>query len=430
MSARTAVAITGLGAATPLGADASTFRAGLLEGRHGFGPVSRFDATRYGVNWAGQLDDAVWAPPGSPDAGSRPAQLLDRVAAEALAMAGGPNDTRTALVLGTTLGSDELSRVAWQEQHGHAPDYDTVLSGMADCAGRRLVDRLALGGPVWSVVTACAAGTTAIGVGADLIRLGLVDRVLAGGVDTLTELIYAGFDSMGALGHDCRPFAEDREGVVLAEGAAMIVLDSEGRARGRGAHIQAWVLGCGTANDAYHATAPHPDGRGAALAMQRCLSDAGLSPADIDYVNAHGTGTHANDPAEWAAIAAVLGSHAWEIPVSSTKSQMGHALSAAGAIEAVATVLALRDGFVPPTAHRHAPLAAAVGADFVQDAGRRRPMACALSNSFAFGGHTACLALGRADIDWNSERSGGHPALRSPSPDPTRHRGVRAAHSR
>ena len=388
-----AVAVTGFGVVCPLGVNDEEFTASLVSGRKTFAPVTRFPTERYTVNRASEVPEAWFRRKDDKTVGSPPARLLQDAADQALGAARlAPPLPDLALVLGTTLGSDELPRVVWQEVHGHEPDYDALVSGMRDTTGMRLAKQLRIGGPVYPVVTACAAGTTAIGIGADLIRTGSARRVLAGGVDTLIELIYAGFDGMGALAQECRPFAADREGVVLAEGAALVVLEPLHDALRRGATVHALVLGSGLANDAHHPTAPHPDGLGAALAISRCLHDAGLSPEAVDYVNAHGTGTIANDPAEVAALRRVFGKSLDRVTVSSTKSQMGHALSAAGAIEFLATLHAVRDGVLPPTAHSHAPIDRRV--DFVQAAGRRAAVKCALSNSFAFGGHTATIALG------------------------------------
>lgn len=388
----TSVVITGMGCVTPFGVGVKALREGVLSGASAFAPVRRFDGSQYSIDAAAEIPDDVDL---SGVNGSRPSRLLQVATTEAIDDAGLDADdlADAGLVLGTTLGSDEISSALWQEQHGVPPDYDAVMSSIAECGGRALVDAWRIGGPSLTVVTACAAGTNAIGLGLDLIRSGRADRVIVGGLDTLTQLIYGGFASIGALGDACRPFAVDehRHGTVLGENAAVLILENADSAAQRGAEVYAEVLGYGLSNDAHHMTAPEPTGTGAVLAMQRCLEHAGLTPDDVDYVNAHGTGTRLNDPIELEALRRVLGPRLRSVPVSSLKSQIGHGLSSGGAIEAIATVLALREQFLPPTAHLMRALDPTV--DFVLGSARPARLQTAVSNSFAFGGHNASIAL-------------------------------------
>lgn len=393
----TRVVVTGVGCISPLGSGVTALVDGMRTGAHAFGPVRRFAGAKYGIDCAAEIEETEQT---LSYEGSRPSRLIQAAADEALADSGmTPSDLheKTALVLGTTLGSDEIAHATWQSFQGQVPDYDAMMSSMSECGGRALVDRWNLRGPSLAVVTACAASTNAIGLGMDLIRIGRTDTVIVGGLDTLTELIYGGFANIGALGEFCRPFAEDseRQGTVLGENAAVLILESEERARSRNSRIYAEVRGYGLSNDAFHMTAPPPGGNGAILAMQRCLKDSELTPTDVDYINAHGTGTSLNDPVEVKALWSVFGDAMQSTPVSSLKSQIGHGLSSAGAIEAIATVMALYHQFIPPTAHQSTPLDSDI--DFVQGRARRSELTHAISNSFAFGGHAASIAFSRVD---------------------------------
>jgi len=262
---------------------------------------------------------------------------------------------------------------------------------VTDVVARRLDVR----GPRTTIMTACSSSATAIGYAADRVRLGHVDVALAGGAEGLCRLTYAGFSSLRATSPEpCRPFDAERKGLSLGEGAAILVLESYEHARARGAEILALVAGYGVSADAYHMTAPHPEGDGAARAMRAALADAGLDPSQVDYVNAHGTGTTHNDAAESAAVRRVLGAHAERTPLSSIKSMLGHTLGAAGAIEAVASVLAIARGFIPPTVNLRTP-DPAFGLDYVPNTARNQPVSVVLSNSFAFGGNNTTLAFKR-----------------------------------
>jgi len=248
------------------------------------------------------------------------------------------------------------------------------------------------------VSTACSSSAFAIALAAETIRRGEAPIALAIGTDGLCRLTYAGFDALQALDPDrCRPFDRDRQGLSLGEGAAALVLEDAAHARARGARARAALAGWGTATDAHHVTAPHPDGAGALAALAAALGDAGLAPEAVSYVNAHGTGTPQNDAVEVAVLRRVFGRRLPHVPVSSTKSQLGHCLGAAGAIEAVVTVLALDEGIVPPTVSLRTPDPAWADLDLVPNAGRRAPLDVAVTSSYGFGGHNVTLALARAD---------------------------------
>ena len=390
----TSVVITGIGCVTPMGVGVAPLLEGIRNSETAFGPVTLFDASKYAIDCAAEI---VETPKTRAHDGSRPSRLLQTAAEEALEDSGitpAHLPERTALVVGTTLGSDEISHAMWEQANGITANLEPMMYSMAECGGRALIDRWRIQGPWLTVVTACAAGSNAIGLASDLIKNGRAETVIVGGLDTLTELIYGGFVNIGALSDHCRPFAaeEERTGTILGENAAVLVLENAERATARSARIYAEVLGYGLSNDAFHMTAPSAGGDGPVLALRRCLEDSGLRAVDIDYVNAHGTGTSLNDPAELTALRTVFGSAIETIPVSSLKSQIGHGLSSAGAIEAIATVLALYHQLLPPTAHRSESLDGTV--DFVQPHSRPGRLTNAISNSFAFGGHAACVAFG------------------------------------
>jgi 3-oxoacyl-[acyl-carrier-protein] synthase II len=257
-----------------------------------------------------------------------------------------------------------------------------VLAQAFGCTGARA-----------TVVTACSSSANSLGFAADLIQDGRADAAIAGGTDAHCKMTYAGFNALQALAPDvCRPFDRRRAGLSLGEGAAMFVLEDEGHARRRGAVILAELCGYGMSADAHHMTAPDPAGRGAVLAMRRALRDARVAPESVEYVNAHGTGTPQNDPIETRAIKEVFGEHSRCMAVSSTKSQTGHCLGAAGAIEILATVLGLRHGFLPPTIHLEEP-DPECDLDYVPGAARERRLRVALSNSYGFGGNNTSVVL-------------------------------------
>jgi 3-oxoacyl-[acyl-carrier-protein] synthase II len=259
-------------------------------------------------------------------------------------------------------------------------------------------------GPLSTVCTSCAAGTQAIGDATALIRRGVTDVMLAGGAESQISLLsFAGFSALRAMstrnnepGKASRPFDADRDGVVFGEGAAVLVLEELAHAQRRGAHVYAEVLGASASADAYHPVAPDPEARGPIRAMRWALADAGVRPEQIDYINAHGSSTVANDSAETYAIKQVFGEHAYRLCISGTKSMVGHCLGAAGGIEALATVMSVATGMVHPTINQERP-DPECDLDYVPNVARAVPVNLALSNSFGFGGQNACLVFGKFD---------------------------------
>jgi 3-oxoacyl-[acyl-carrier-protein] synthase II len=392
------VAITGVGAVTPLGVGARTLHERWSAGRSGIedgiGRCDEFEPTEHlSVKEVRRSD--------------RFTQLALAAAAEALADAGwngGPpgDPDRSGCVIGTGIGG--ITTI--EEQHTimeeRGPERVSPLAIpilMANAASGVVAMKHDLRGQSFGTVSACAAGAHAIGMAARLIAYGDADRVVTGGTEsTLTPLSLAGFTKMEALSKSgiSRPFDRRRDGFVIGEGAGVLVLEEENSARERGARILGRVAGYASTSDAHHLTAPEPSGRGAARAIELALADAGIGPDDVDYVNAHGTSTPLNDRAETEAIKAALGDRARSVPVSSTKSAIGHLLGAAGAVEAIATLLALRDRIAPPTLNHEEP---DEGLDLDYVPIQARPLeggdgpVMAISNAFGFGGHNAVLCI-------------------------------------
>jgi 3-oxoacyl-[acyl-carrier-protein] synthase II len=394
------VAVTGLGAVTALGPDVAALERGLRAGSSGVRELTLFDTTGYRTRLAAQAPDPVLPPElGALHTASRPDRFGLQAAFEAVRHAGlQPADlTRAAVVFGTgTGGAPTTEQFLVELRQNAAPPLALLVphqpASVTDLVARHLDAR----GPRSTIMTACSSSATAVGYAADRIRLGQVEVALAGGAEGLCRLTYAGFSCLRATSPEaCRPFDAERKGLNLGEGAAVLVLEEYERARARGATIYAVLAGWGITADAHHMTAPHPEGDGAARAMRAALDDAGLPPSAVGYVNAHGTATPHNDAAETLAIKAALDEHAFAVPVSSIKSMVGHTLGAAGAIEAVASVLTLARGFIPPTVNLQTP-DPAFGLDYVPGAARELRVDVVLSNSFAFGGNNTTLAFTRA----------------------------------
>lgn len=408
------VVVTGLGPVTCIGVGADAFHRGQLAGASGVRRISRFDATGLPVGIAGEVDLPDGYAPSRRDLATtdRNAQLA-RVAARLAIEHSGLSAVewqpeRIGVVVGTGIGGaetmQEMVRTVYslpEPGAGRAlPGARAVPKAMGNSAAALISIEHGLSGPTSTAVSACASGADALVAAYQMIACGEADVVLAGGTEApLVEPIVGGFARMGALSRwdgepsgASRPFHADRDGFVLAEGAAMLVLESAGHAAARGAPILAELAGYGRASDAFHVTMPHPDGDGARRALQAALRHAGVAPAEVSYINAHGTGTAFNDAGEVRAIRAALGDAAEKVPVSSTKSQTGHTLGAAGAIEAVACVQAIINATAPPTINldRPDPL---FGLDFVGSAPRPAAIEVALSDSFAFGGHNVVLVF-------------------------------------
>jgi 3-oxoacyl-[acyl-carrier-protein] synthase II len=406
------VAVTGLGAVTPVGNDVPTTWASLVAGRSGVGTIEAFDPSEFPVRIAGEVKDLDPADVMSP----KKARHVDRAvlfavaaAREALDDAGvnGFKPERVGVVVGCCVGGinqtleqyDVLRERGWSRM---SPFF--LANFLPDSPSGHLAIELGLKGPNCAVVSACASGSHSIAEGADLIRQGQADAVLAGGTEgAISPVVLGGFCAMRGLSsrneepeRASRPFDADRDGFVIAEGAAILMLEDLETAEKRGATIYAEVLGAGSSNDAYNMITPDPEGEGVAAMMQRALDAAGIEPDEVDYLNAHGTGTPLGDVAETKAIKRVFGEHAKELPISSTKSMVGHLFGAAGAIEALAAAKTIHEGVIHPTINLDRP-DPECDLDYVPNEARSKRVDVALSNAMGLGGHNACVLLGRHD---------------------------------
>ncbi|HEX9645362.1 MAG TPA: beta-ketoacyl-ACP synthase II [Acidimicrobiia bacterium] len=411
--ARRRVVVTGLGTVNPLAQDVDGFWKAALAGTPGVETITLFDTADFGSKIAAEVKD--WDP--ERYMARREARRLDRSAQffvvateQALNDAGiayeedDPAAERAGVVVGSGIGgiitTQEEVTILNERGPGRVSPL-AITKIISNMAGGVASINFHLYGPNTCTVTACAASANAIGDATEIIRRGAADVMVAGGTEAgIVEFALAGFVSARAVStrnddpHGAsRPFDADRDGFVLGEGAACLVLEGLEHAAARGARIYAEVLGYGMSADGYHITLPRPGGAGAARAMQYALDDAGLVPGDIDYINAHGTSTQANDSTETAAIKTVFGSDAYRVPVSSTKSMTGHLLGGAGALESLACILAIRDGVVAPTINYTTP-DPECDLDYVPNEARELTVRTTMTNSFGFGGHNVALVFG------------------------------------
>jgi 3-oxoacyl-[acyl-carrier-protein] synthase II len=404
------VVITGLGVITSLGKDIDTFWKNITSGVSGVGEITSFDVSEYPTRIGAEIKD--FNPEDYID--KKEAKRMDRfaqfaVAATKLALqdAGLNLDETNRDRVGVYIGSGIGGLATFEE------NYKTLLEKgpkrvspflipmmIANMASGQVSIMFGARGPNSSPISACATGTHAIGDAAEIIRRGKADVMIAGGSEaTIRPLAFAGFSSMKAMStrndeptKASRPFDLNRDGFVMGEGAGILILESLEHAKKRGAKIIAELVGYGMSGDAYHLTAPAPEGEGAARAMREALDDAGLNPEDVDYINAHGTSTDYNDKFETLAIKKVFGEHAYKLAVSSTKSMTGHLLGAAGGVEAVICALTIREGIIPPTINYETP-DPECDLDYVPNVARKAEVRVALSNSLGFGGHNATIIL-------------------------------------
>ena len=405
------VVVTGLGAITPVGNDVATTWRALIDGVPGAAPITKFDATNFPVKFAAEVK------------GFDPMAFMDRkegkradpytqyaVAGAVLAMADagfgdgmGYDPERTGVILGSGIGglkSFEEQHDVYRERGPSKISPFFIPMFIADIAAGIVSMRFNAKGPNYATVSACATSAHAIGDAFRTIQYGDADVMITGGAEaTVTPMAIGGFANMKALSERndspataSRPFDATRDGFVMGEGSGVVILEELEHARKRGAKIYAEIVGYGATGDAYHLTAPAPDGEGAQRAMKRAMADAGLTPADVQYVNAHGTSTPANDFNETRAIKAVFGESAKSLNVSSTKSATGHMLGAAGALEFVVSSLVVRDGIIPHTINYSNP-DPECDLDYTPNAPAKRDVEVALSNSFGFGGHNVTLAV-------------------------------------
>ncbi len=409
------VVVTGLGALTPVGNSAPETWEALVNGKNGIAPITAFDATNFKTQFAGEVKNF--------DITSmmdrKEARKLDRysqfsvwVANEALADSGLDLDkedrSRVGVIWGSGMGgliSTESEVIIFAQGDG-VPRFNPFMipKAIPSIAAGQISIRFGLGGLSYSVSTACSSSSHAVGSAFDQIRLGHADVLLTGGADAdVTYTGVGGFNSLHALStrNDSpetasRPFSKSRDGFVLGEGAACLILEDYEHAKARGAKIYAEIVGIGMTSDAYHMTAPDPEGKGAERVMRLAIKDAGLEPEQIDFINTHGTSTPLGDVTEVNAIKRVFGEHVYEMNLDSTKSMTGHLIGATGAVEALACIMALKTGIIPPTIN-HDPEDVDENIDyrinFTFDKAQKRDIHYALSNTFGFGGHNACLVF-------------------------------------
>jgi len=397
------VVVTGLGTVSPLGHTTASYWSNLKQGVSGLGPITQAatpeELTQKVVAEVKDFDPLKYFEDRQISTLDRVSQFAVVAAREAIAQAAitfdMPLSVRTSTIIGTGIGGqttndDSFRRVYLEKKPRLFPL--TVPKLMANAPASQISMHCGLRGPAFAVVSACASATHAIGLSFQMVRSGMVDCAVAGGAEAcITFGAVRAWEAMRVMAPDaCRPFSQGRKGLVLGEGAAILVLEPLERARARGAEILGEIVGFGMSADAADLTAP--DQGGMVRAMQGALSDAQLAPQDLQYINAHGTGTAINDETETKALHEAFGSHAGKLAVSSTKSMVGHALGAAGALEMVASVMAIHDSVVPPTIGYLGP-DPACDLDYVPNEARAMPIEAALSNSFAFGGLNAVLAL-------------------------------------
>lgn len=409
------VVITGIGALTPIGNTYQEYINGLRSGISGAGPISRFDASHFRVRFACELknfDVEKFIPRKDARRLDPFAQYALVVAEEAMQMSGLDLNTidldRAGVVWGSGIGGfetiehDITEAALWNGEPRYSPFLIPKL--IADIAPGHISIKYGFRGVNYATVSACASSTHSVIASFDYIRMGRADIMITGGSEAaITKASVGGFASMKAMSERndspetaSRPFDKDRDGFVLGEGAGALILEELEHAKRRGATIYGEVVGAGMTADAYHMTAPHPEGRGARNVMNLAIKDAGLNPSDVDYVNVHGTSTPLGDVAETKAILAVFGQSAYDLNISSTKSMTGHLLGGAGAIEAIAGVIAINEGFIPPTINHFTddpdfdPKL-----NFTFNTAQERKPDVILSNTFGFGGHNASIVIKR-----------------------------------
>jgi beta-ketoacyl-acyl-carrier-protein synthase II len=404
--------VTGIGAVTPLGLTVAETWAGLVAGRSGVGPLTFFDTSDYAVRIAAEVkgfDPTQYIPYKEARRVARCSQLAIAAGTEAMADAGlgdhAPDPERAGVVAGAAAGGLDVALDGHDILRSRGPSRVSpfaLLASVMNMPAHHLSLTFQCLGHNSTISTACASGTQAIQEAADVIRRGAADLVLAAGAESyIAELPLAAFIAMRALATDnenpesaCKPFDARRDGFVVAEGSAVLVLERLKHAVDRGARIYAEVLGGASSTDGFHVAQPDPDGVGAARAMRWALQDAGVEPEEVDYINTHGPGTPLGDAAETRAIKAVFGPHAYRVPLNSTKSMLGHSYGAAGAIEAVACIKQMEEGLLHPTINYEVP-DPECDLDYVPNEARPADVRTVLTNSFGLGGQNACVVLRR-----------------------------------
>ena len=414
------VVVTGMGIISPIGNNVEDFCAALKAGKSGIGKITSFDTAAFDVTIAGEVKDfdpTQWMDKKEARKMCRFTQFAAAATAQALTQAGLMGDTnaegkrpvkcnaeRTGIVIGNGIGGFEVVSESMRKLFYDGPKRMlplTVPMMIPNEAAGNISMLFGVKGPAFTQVTACASGTDALGQALDLIRAGRCDVIIAGGTEaTIVPFAVGGFQMLKALSTKrcnepekaSRPFDADRDGFVMGEGAGILILESEEHAKSRGVKIIAELAGYGATADAYHITSPDPEGNGGANAIKMAIADAELKPEDIQYYNAHGTSTEINDPTETKMIKIAFGDHARKMKISSTKSMHGHCIAAAGGVEAIACILAMRDGFYPPTINLDNP-APECDLDYVPNKAQYGEITAAASGSLGFGGHNGVVVF-------------------------------------
>jgi len=414
------VVVTGMGAVSPIGNNVEDFCASLKEGKSGIGPITAFDTTGFDVTIAGEIknfDPGLWMDKKEARKMARFVQLAVAATAQALTDAGLMGEAnaegkrpvksdpwRTGIVMGNGIGGFEIVGESHKKLFDSGPKRMlplTVPMMIPNEAAGNISMMFGIKGPAFTQVTACASGTDALGQALDLIRSGRCDVIISGGTEaTIVPFAIGGFQMLKALSTKrcgeptkaSRPFDVDRDGFVMGEGAGVLILESEEHAKARGAKILAELAGYGATADAFHITSPDPTGEGGSNAVKLAIADADLKPEDIQYYNAHGTSTEINDPTETKMLKMAFGDHAYKLKVSSTKSMMGHCIAGGGGLEAIACILAIRDGFYPPTINLDNP-DPECDLDYVPNKAQYGEVNAAASGSLGFGGHNGVVVF-------------------------------------
>ena len=406
------VVVTGVGPITPIGTGKEEFWANLTAGKSGIGMITQFDTTDFNVKIAGEVKDFDFGKYGDKKEGKRMDRVTQfAVAAAKLAIEDAKLDlekidaTRCGVCVGTGIGGihtflEQSLKLGAKGPSKISPFF--IPMEIPNMPAGQIGIAYGFKGPNTAIVTACATGTNCIGDALRTIQYGDADVMIAGGSEaSISPIAVAGFANMKALSTNnenpegaSRPFDKNRDGFVMGEGSGVILLEELEHAKARGAHIYAELVGYGLNCDAYHITAPDPSGETPAACFVNAIKDAGLKPEDIDYINAHGTSTARNDEGESLAIKKVFGEHAYKLAVSSNKSMIGHLLGAAGGVEAIATVLTIENGVIPPTINYQEPdTEHGLDLDYVPNVARKAEVKVALSNNLGFGGHNACIVF-------------------------------------
>lgn len=397
------VAITGLGVLSPIGSGKENFWNALINGEVGTSKITSFDTSLFNIDCGGEvtnMDPTTFIQELDPEVLGRTSRLAVASSCMAWSDAGILKSTysnhRIGVCMGSSLGNSSILEHIHDIQNNSQeinvqPDY--ILNSSLTNVANSVSAELGIEGPSLTISTACTSGNNAISYGADLIQEGEVDAIIVGGSDGISRFCYTVFHRLGAMTRNlCQPFNKDRTGMIVSEGAASLVLEDMEKAKQRGATIYAELAGYGLSSDAYHITSPHPEGAGAALAMERAIKNAQVNKKDVSYISAHGTGTKANDSSESLAIYSVFEEQADSIPVSSIKSMLGHSMGASSAIEAVASTLAIYHSILPPTMNV-TEIDQQCVKNIVPNRAIRQPVNVAISNAFAFGGNISTIVL-------------------------------------